>query len=143
MEKKSCETAALQNLERQPDDPLMGARIPQLMGTEPLLDLRLQARLNDANLWHSASLALQAMLKLPEVGKPEPSSMSIRQQVSEPYMQFIDRLQDAVDKQINNREAKEALMLKLAVENGNTDCEKILQALPINTTLVQMIEACN
>lgn len=69
--------------------------------------------------------------------------MSIRQQVSELYMQFIDRLWDAVDKQIDNCEAKEALMLKLAVENGNRDCEKILQALPINTTLVQMIEACN
>lgn len=141
--KEGCETAALQNLERQPGDPLMGAGIPQLMGTEPLLDPRLQARLNDAVLQQSASLALQAMLKLSEVGKVEPSFTNIKQQVSELYMQFIDRLWDAVDKQVDNREAKEALMLKLAVENADTDCKKILQALPVNTTLVQMIEACN
>lgn len=135
--------AALQDLERQPGDPLMGAGIPQLMGTEPLLDPRLQTRLNDAILRQSASLALQAMLKLLEVGKVEHSFTSIKQQVSEPYMQFIGRLWDAVDKQVDDREAKEVLMLKLAVENANTDCKKIIQALPVNTTLVQMIEACN
>lgn len=141
--KEGCELAALGNMERQPGDPLWGAGIPQLVGTEPLLDPRLQARLNDAILRQSASLALQAMLKLREVGKVEPSFTSIRQQVSEPYMQFIDRLRDALDKQIDNREEKEALMLKLAVENANTDCKKVLQALLVNTTLVQIIEACN
>uniref|UniRef100_A0A8B9DNE3 CCHC-type domain-containing protein n=1 Tax=Anser cygnoides TaxID=8845 RepID=A0A8B9DNE3_ANSCY len=141
--KEGCELAALGNIERQPGDPLRGSGIPQLVGTEPLLDPRLQARLDDAILRQSASLAFQAMLKLPEVGKAEPSFTSIRQQITEPYMQFIDRLRDALDKQIDNREAKEALILKLAVENANTDCKKILQALPANTTLVQMIEACN
>lgn len=100
------------------------------MGTEPFLDLRLQARLNDAILRQSASPALQVMLKLPEAGKLEPSFTSIRQQVSEPYTQFID---------IDNCEAKEALM---AAENANAD-RKIVQALPINTTLPQTTEACD
>lgn len=118
-------------MEWQPGDPLRGAGIPELMGTEPFLNPRLQARLNDAILRQSASLALQAVLKLPEAGKVEPSFTSSRQQVSEPYTQFID---------IDNREAKEALM---AAENANTDCKKILQALPVNTTLAQMTEACD
>ena len=38
-------------------------------------------------------------------------------------MQFIDRLRDALDKQIDNAKAKEALLLKLVVENANVDCE--------------------
>ncbi|KAK4829227.1 hypothetical protein QYF61_002492 [Mycteria americana] len=83
------------------------------------------------------------MLQLPEVGKPEQSFTSIQQGLQEPYMQFIDRLRDALDKQIENREAKEALILKLAVENANMDYKKLLQAMPVNSTLVQMIEACN
>ncbi|KAK4805325.1 hypothetical protein QYF61_018188 [Mycteria americana] len=141
--KESCEVAALSNLGRQAGDPLAGAGIPQLMGTDPLLDPRLQARLDPNILRQSAALALQAMLRLPEVGKPEQSFTSIRQGLQEPYMQFIDRLRDALDKQIENREAKEALILKLAVENANTDCKKLLQAMPVNSTLVQMIEACN
>uniref|UniRef100_A0A8B9E565 dUTPase-like domain-containing protein n=1 Tax=Anser cygnoides TaxID=8845 RepID=A0A8B9E565_ANSCY len=41
-----CEHAALQNLERQPGDPLFGASIPQLMGTDPMADPCLQACLD-------------------------------------------------------------------------------------------------
>ncbi|KAK4814001.1 hypothetical protein QYF61_004631 [Mycteria americana] len=124
--KESCEVAALSNLGRQAGDPLARAGNPQLMGTDPLLDPRLQARLDPNILRQSAALALQAMLRLPEVGKPEQSFTSIRQGLQEPYMQFIDRLRDALDKQIENPEAKEALVLKLAVENANTDCKKLL-----------------
>ena len=48
-------------------------------------------------------------------------------------MQFIDCLRDALDKQIDNADAKEALLLKLAVENANVDCnwqQKIHLDLP-------------
>ena len=83
------------------------------------------------------------MLKIPEVRKPSLSFTQVQQQPTEPYMQFVDCLWDALDKQVDNREAKEALLLKLAVENANTDWKKILQTLPINNNLVQMIEACN
>lgn len=36
-----CEYAVLQNLERQSGDPLFRAGIPQLMGTDPIVDPRL------------------------------------------------------------------------------------------------------
>lgn len=121
----------------------MGAGLPQFMGAEPLVDPRLQAWLNDAIWRQSAQLALQALLKLPEIGRSQPSFTSIRQGVNEPYMQFIDRLRDSLNKQIDNHEAKEALMLKLAIENANTERKKILRSMPNGTTLVQMIEACN
>lgn len=138
-----CRLAAMGNMQRQPGHPLRGAGVPQLLGTGPFLDPRLQARLNAAILRQSASLALQAMLELPAAGEAEPSFTSVRQRVTEPYVQFIDRLRGALDRQIDNREAKEVLTLKLAVENANADCKKILRALPANTTLVQMIKACN
>uniref|UniRef100_A0A8B9U473 CCHC-type domain-containing protein n=1 Tax=Anas zonorhyncha TaxID=75864 RepID=A0A8B9U473_9AVES len=138
-----CRLAALGNMQRQPGDPLRGAGVPQLMGTGPFLDPRLQARLNAAILRQAASLALQAMLKLPGAGEAEPPFTSVRQRLTEPYMRFIGRLRGALDRQIDNREAKEVLTLKLAVENANADCKKILRALPANSTLVQMIKACS
>uniref|UniRef100_A0A8B9E861 dUTPase-like domain-containing protein n=1 Tax=Anser cygnoides TaxID=8845 RepID=A0A8B9E861_ANSCY len=80
-----CEHAALQNLERQLGDPLFGAGIPQLMGTDPMADPCLQARLDPGILRLTTTLALRAMLRIPETGK---------QGASEPYMQFIDQLCD-------------------------------------------------
>ena len=47
------------------------------------------------------------MVKVPEIGKTEESFTCIIQQMNEPYMQFIDRLRDALDKQIDNVDVKE------------------------------------
>ena len=59
-------------------------------------------------------------------------------------MHFADRLKQALERQIENAEAREILLLKLAVENANTDCKKLLKSLPNqNPTLTEMIEACN
>ena len=59
-------------------------------------------------------------------------------------MQFIDRLKQALEHQIDNVEARDILLLKLAVENANVDCKKLLKSLPNpNPTLVEMVEACN
>ena len=88
-------------------------------------------------------MALQAFLTLPEAGKQPISFTSIRQGVSETFMTFIDRLRDAVEKQIEHPEARESLLIKLALEYANADCKKILIALPRNATLVEMVEAAN
>lgn len=59
-------------------------------------------------------------------------------------MHFIDCLNQALEGQIDNTEAREILLLKLSVENVNADYKKLLKSLPIeNPTLVQTIEACN
>ncbi|XP_037228141.1 uncharacterized protein LOC119140709 [Falco rusticolus] len=62
----------------------------------------------------------------------------------EPYMQFIDRLKQALERQVDNAEARDILLTKLAVENANVDCKRLLKSLPNpNPTLVEMVEACN
>ena len=65
-------------------------------------------------------MAYQALVKIPESGESERSFTKIIQGPNEPYMTFIDRSRDALEKQVDNAEAKEALILKLAVGNG--DC---------------------
>lgn len=120
-----CDGASIDNLGRQPGDPLVGAGIPQLTGEAPIMTPQLQARLTPEILGQSADLAFQAMLKVLDTGKATRSFTNIRQGTSEPFMQFIDRLQDAIQKEVENLEAKEALLLKLAIENANEDCKKL------------------
>lgn len=64
------------------------------------------------------------MLRIPETAKPVLSFTKVQQGGSEPYMQYIDQLCEALYKQIDNREAEGTLLQKLVVENTNTNCEK-------------------
>lgn len=137
-----CNAASLDNLGRQPGDLLVGVGIAELMGEAPIATPQLQARLAPEILRQSADLAFQAMLKVPDTRKAVKSSTSIKQDATEPYMQFIDRLQEAIQKQVEHLEAEEALMFKSAVENASEDCKKLLQLLR-NPTHVEMIETGN
>jgi len=76
-------------------------------GAGRFVDPELQLRILPEVLRESAQMALRAFLTLPEAGKQPISFTSIKQGVSEPYMTFIDRLRDAVAKQIEHPEARE------------------------------------
>lgn len=67
----------------------------------------------------------------------------IKQGPQELYTSFIDRRREAVTKQVSSVEAQNALALKLAVENANADCKKLLMALPGDAGLVDVVEARN
>lgn len=134
-----CDNAAIQNLGWQPGDPLLGVGIPQLMGEAPIATPQLQARLIPEILRQSADLAYEVMLKVPDTGKAVKSFTSIKQGATEPYMQFVDWLQDAIQNQIENTEAQETLLLKLAIENANEDYKRLLRTL-CNPTTIDMID---
>ena len=74
-----CAQEAFANLEKQLNDSLHGAGLPQLLEWSLLDDPRLQARLNSAILRLTARLAYQAMAKVPEIGKTEKSFTCIIQ----------------------------------------------------------------
>ncbi|TRZ10220.1 hypothetical protein HGM15179_016888 [Zosterops borbonicus] len=88
--------------------------------------------------------ARQAFFKVPDVKTPQKAFTTIVQGPQEPYMQFVDRLKQAIECQIDNADAREILLLKLAVENANTDCKKLPKSLlKQDPSLVEMDEACN
>uniref|UniRef100_A0A8C3VBQ2 CCHC-type domain-containing protein n=1 Tax=Catharus ustulatus TaxID=91951 RepID=A0A8C3VBQ2_CATUS len=124
---------------------LANLTIRQLMGTKPYTDPASQARvcLREA-LDGTQKAARQAFLKVPDAQKPQKAFTSIIQEAQEPYIHFIDCLKQALECQIDNPEAHEILLLKLAVENANTGCKKLLKSLPNQKpTLLEMVEACN
>ncbi|KAG8139512.1 hypothetical protein E2320_002278 [Naja naja] len=67
---------------------------------------------------------LHAFKKVPVTGKPSKSFSTIKQGPNEPYAEFIDRLQEAIQRQIENDDAKGELMKKMAVENANATSDE-------------------
>ncbi|XP_032064314.1 endogenous retrovirus group K member 5 Gag polyprotein-like [Thamnophis elegans] len=60
--------------------------------------------------------------------------ISIRQENGEPYSTFIERLQTVVNREIDNAVARKELMIKLAFENTNEDCRRVLEPLRGDST---------
>lgn len=128
------------------NNPALAAlTIEHLTGTGQHTDPVAQARdIPREALDATRNEARKALLKIPDSQKPQKAFTTITQEPRESYMQFIDRLKQALERQIDNVEAREILLLKLAVENANADCKKLLKSLPNpNPSLVEMVEACN
>lgn len=124
---------------------LAGLTTRQLMGTGPYTDPAVQAReIPREALEGIRDAARQTFLKVPDTKTPLKSFTTIVQGPQESYMQFVNCLKQALKRQIDNVDLHEILLLKLAVENANTDCKKLLKSLlNQNPTLTEMVEACN
>ena len=88
--------------------------------------------------------AFCALKMVPEAKTGGPGSfINIRQGATEIYLDFIDWLQEAIQKQVESREAVETLLLQLAYENANNDCKAVLNPLRLTTiNTSQCIKAC-
>uniref|UniRef100_A0A8V5GV18 Uncharacterized protein n=1 Tax=Melopsittacus undulatus TaxID=13146 RepID=A0A8V5GV18_MELUD len=136
--------AADDNLARNPTDPLHGITSDMLLGRGQFHPDAVQAHMRVEVLRQAQQLALAALKAVPEAGKPNPSYTSVKQGATEPYMQFIDRLTDAIGKNIDlASNAKESVLMSLAMENANPICKRILQALPKSAGLQEMMDACS
>lgn len=87
---------------------------------------------------------MKAYRKVEEIGRPQKSFSVIKQGPTEPYPDYIDKLQEAIKRQIANPKAAEELLLKLAFENANADCKKALTSVIARPgyTLAEMLRAC-
>ncbi|XP_075015501.1 endogenous retrovirus group K member 8 Gag polyprotein-like [Calonectris borealis] len=102
-----------------------------------------QAALPRELLTQAADLAMKALRRVPDSGKPESSFATIRQGAQEPYVQFLDRLQTSIQRQIESPEAAELLLFQLAIENANSDCRKAIDPIRNRAkTLNDLIRAC-
>ncbi|XP_054131785.1 uncharacterized protein LOC128936668 [Melozone crissalis] len=143
--KQNVERQRLRSLAVPQQDPCFGAEVSQLLGWPPVNNPQLQARLNPLILAQARDLGMQALMEVGKMGlvMPTQSCIKIKQGPKEPYMQFIERLKDAIEKQIANDEEKRMLIQALAQSNANEDCKKAIDQLQeINPSLDEMIDAC-
>ncbi|KAL2304405.1 hypothetical protein Nmel_013156 [Mimus melanotis] len=82
------------------------------------------------------------MLKSIEAAAPKQRYVKINQGPREPFLQFVEKVAAALEKQIENDTLRQLLRKQLVRDNANIDCAKIIQALPGDPSLTDMIQAC-
>lgn len=89
-------------------------------------------------------LALATLFQMPKPGEPSANYAFIRQEPGENFCQFIERLQAAVERQVDNDLAWENLVTSIANVNANGRCRQKIESLPPKPkpTLEQMTEVC-
>lgn len=97
-----------------------------------------------ATLQDVAIAAKTSLFLTPDDSTPTQYFSTIKQGIDESFIKFVDRIKDALEKQIESTEARKELLCKLAMSNANEKCKTILRALPLDTepTIEQMLESC-
>jgi len=92
----------------------LGTGENELLGRDNDATEEVQVALPRAVFTQAADWTLKALRKAPDLGRRQASFLSIRQRSQEPYVQFLDRLQTAVMRQIEQEEVAEILLFQLA-----------------------------
>ncbi|RMC21562.1 hypothetical protein DUI87_02429 [Hirundo rustica rustica] len=121
-----------------------GFTVAQLAGDPPLDNPARQARLFPREvLTGIKNAARKAMVQIPLTGVTENIYTGIKQGPSESFTSFINRLTQAVDRQISDDGVKPHLLRCLAFANANAECKCIISAMPGQPSMAEMIEACS
>nr|XP_041569126.1 uncharacterized protein LOC115494085 isoform X2 [Taeniopygia guttata] len=116
----------------------------QLAGDPPEDDPTQQAvRLPRHVLSDIKEAARRAILQIAPAGVQDNIYTEIKQGSSEPFSSFVDRLSQAVERQVTEEGAKPHLTKSLAFSNANPECRRIISMMPHQATLADMIEACS
>ncbi|XP_014798963.1 PREDICTED: endogenous retrovirus group K member 8 Gag polyprotein-like [Calidris pugnax] len=116
--------------------------VNELVGEGPRATPDVQAQMDRWCFEQVKDVVLRALRRVPDTAAPEASFSAITQAPGEPYIKFLDQLQNATERQVDNRAACDILMKQLALENANADCRKVLQSIKnANPTITDMIKA--
>ncbi|KAK9405913.1 hypothetical protein NXF25_004687 [Crotalus adamanteus] len=119
--------------------------VDQLTGSGNYTYLGNQQAMNPLFYSHSALAAKAALTRVDDPQRGTKGSfVKIFQGPNQPYGEFVDQLQKAISREITNLIAQEELLKKLAFENANEDCRRVLQPLMSkpDAGLADYIQAC-
>ncbi|RMC09657.1 hypothetical protein DUI87_13443 [Hirundo rustica rustica] len=121
-----------------------GLTVAQLAGDPPLDNPAHQARIFPREvLTNIKNAARKAMVQIPPTGVTESSYTDIKQGPSESFTSFINRLTQAVDRQVSDEGVKPHLIRCLAFANANPECKRVISAMPGQPSMAEIIEACS
>ncbi|XP_053929401.1 endogenous retrovirus group K member 7 Gag polyprotein-like [Cuculus canorus] len=137
-----AEAQAIRNLQLPESDPRRGNCADVLTGTGQFSNPQHQAQWHPLVLEQVKAVGLEALMRTAEMAEPGDKYTTIKQGVREPFLQFVEKLWAAVERQVFDDYVKTMLITQLARDNANADCQKIIDALPGEPTLETMIMAC-
>ncbi|RMB99769.1 hypothetical protein DUI87_23771 [Hirundo rustica rustica] len=85
---------------------------------------------------------MAALVQTIQLATPQESFATIVQGVDEPFLCFAGRLTAAVEKQVSDPAARKIMLQSLARSNCNAVCKRIIEALPGEPSMLEMVEAC-
>lgn len=142
--RRAAEKAALGNMQLPQGDPRLGAGVDVLMGTGNVFsNPQIQAQWPPLLLEQCQRIGMQALIKTMEMSAPRQKYTVIRQGAREPFLQFVEKIAAALEKQVEDENLQQILCKQLAKDNANEDCQKIIEALPGDPSLADMVAACS
>ncbi|XP_071301973.1 endogenous retrovirus group K member 5 Gag polyprotein-like [Agelaius tricolor] len=141
--RRAAERTALTNMQLPQHDPRHAVGVDALLGTGPFANPDLQARWDPSILAQAQQIGMSALTKTMEMAAPKQKYVTIQQGTREPFLQFAEKLAAAIEKQVEDETLPDKLCIQLAKENANPDCRKIIDTLPGEPTLSEMVTACS
>ncbi|KAL2311256.1 hypothetical protein Nmel_002953, partial [Mimus melanotis] len=112
------------------------------MGRHRFSSPDMQATWDPLILEQCQKIGFAAMLKTMEAAAPKQRYVKITQGPREPFLQFMEKIAAVLEKQVEDDNLRQLLCKQLAKDNANLDCAKIIQALPGDPSMTEMIQAC-
>ncbi|TRZ11339.1 hypothetical protein HGM15179_015769 [Zosterops borbonicus] len=141
--RQMAEKAAADNMQLPQNDPRYAVEVDALMGKSIFLNPDAQAAWDPRVLEQGQEIGIGALLKTIEMPAPKPRYMKITQGLKELFLPFVERIAAALEKQVEDDTLRQILCKQLAKDNANDNCRKIIESLPGDPTLTDMVQACS
>lgn len=112
------EKAALANMGTDQNDPRRGVGVDALMGKQKFNNPQLQGQWPPAVLQECQQTGMHALAQTMELAAPRQRYTVIHQRKNEPFLQFVEKLAKAPDKQVDDDGLKNVLCQQLARDNA-------------------------
>lgn len=134
---------AADNMRLPQADPRYAVGVDALMGKGIFSNPDVQATWDPRILEQGQKISIGALLKTIEMSTPKPRYVKITQGMKEPFLPFVEKIAAALENQIKDDNLRQILCKQLAKDNPKKDCRKIIEALPGDPTLTDMVQACS
>ncbi|XP_074894907.1 uncharacterized protein LOC142035983 isoform X2 [Buteo buteo] len=141
--RQMARTAAQHNLRLLWGDPRLGLGEDALLGAGQYSSPQLQATWPPMALEQAQNIGLMAIKRAMDMAAPKQKYATIRQGPTGPFLQFVEGISAALEKQVEDEVLRQILCKQLARDNANEDCQKIIQALPGDPSVPDMVAACS
>lgn len=138
-----AEQTALNNMQLPQQDPHYVVGVDALLSHGPFANPHLQAQWDPLVLTHAQQTGMSAVIKRVEMAAPKPRYVPVRQGIKEPFLQFVEKIAASIEKQTDDENLRQVLCKELARDNENEDCQKIIEALPGDPSVLEMVTVCS
>ncbi|RMB97190.1 hypothetical protein DUI87_26291 [Hirundo rustica rustica] len=116
--------------------------IDMLMGTGNYTRAEGQAGYEPLVQEQCQQTGMAALVQTLQLATPQQPFATIVQGVDEPFLCFAGRLTAAVEKQVSDPAARKLMIQSVAQGNCNAACKRIIEALPGEPSMSDMVGAC-